>query len=195
MKLWDIAKSIGGGLLKDAIPMGGTLGKVLGVVNAVLPGGSKLDENSTGAQLTAAIEGLPAEHRAEVMDKQFDLQIEELRQTHGSLNVMLETEVRSTHSTRPWIAKGCFLVLAFIHCAVAIGWFVAIWLSDRANILDNVMDGWPFVLALTTPFVILLKAYFGLLAEENKNKLAAAGGRDAPPLPTGITGVLSRLLG
>jgi len=50
-------------------------------------------------------------------------------------------------------------------------------INGKADIVEVIVDGWPFLLALLGIPGALLKGYFGILAQENANKLAAANGQ------------------
>lgn len=186
MKLWDIIKTVGTGIISEVVP-GGSL--ILGAVNAMLPDDKKLPETATGAEMSTAIGKLPPDQQAEVLNKQYDVTIEEIRQSHDTLRTMLESEAVSPHTTRPYIAKGSFLVVAFaIIVAVSI-WAYGVIESDD-GIVKTVVDGWPFILAVTGPLIVILHSYFGVLKKESKDRLDAANGSAAP---SGLAGLVSSL--
>lgn len=187
MKLWDIVKTVGSAALQTALPGTGSL--IVGAVNAMLPDDKKLPESATGQQITTAISTLPPEQQAEVMNKKYDVTIEDIKQSHSTLRTMLESEAVSPHTTRPYIAKGSFLVVAFaIIVAVSI-WAYGVIKSDD-GIVKTVVDGWPFIVAVTGPLIVVLHSYFGVLKKEHKNRLDAANG-SATPL--GIAGLITSL--
>lgn len=183
MKVFDILKTVGTGLISTMVP-GGPL--IVGAINAALPADKQLPADTTGVQAMNAIAGLPTADQALILERQFDVDITQIKESHSTVRAMLDAESQSKHTTRPYIAKGAFHVVAFaIVVAISI-WAVGVLRGDD-NIVSTVVDGWPFVLSVIGPLIGLLWAYFGILKTEHKNRLDAANG-----LP-GVGGWLSRL--
>ncbi len=172
MNIFEIAKRVGSGLIRELVPGGGLL---IEAVNEILPDGQKLPTNATGDMLENAAKGLPPEQQAELMLKQFDVQINETTQANETVRTMLASEAISPQSTRPRIAYGCFWVAALSTNIIVCAWAYAVLTGDQLMI-QAVTNGWPFVASITAPFVTLLWAYFGILKQEQKNKLDAANG-------------------
>ncbi len=187
MKLWDIVKTVGSAALQVALPGTGSL--IVGAVNELLPDDKKLPEGATGDQAMTAIAGLPPEQQTSVMEKELDVTIEDIKQSHNTVRVMLESDAKNPHSTRPYIAKGSFHVVAFTTIVTISVWAYGVFVQNE-GIVSAVMGGWQFVLAVTGPLVTLLWAYFGILKKEHKNKLDAANGSVTPP---GIAGLVASL--
>ena len=187
MKLFDIIKKVGGGIISTVVPGGGA---ILGVVNALLPFDKQLPNNSTGADVSVAMAGLTSSDRLKLEAKEFDVDITQIKESHSTVRAMLEADNLNPHSTRPRIALGAFYVIAFA-VVVAVGaWAFGVVTGD-ATMVEAVMGGWQFILAMIGPLVTLLWAYFGVLKTEHKNKLDAANGSSTP---TGITGLISSLI-
>lgn len=172
MKLKDILKRVGAGIVRDVVPGGGIL------MDAI---GQKYSKDLTGDDLAAQI----ATDNPELLELEFDVKLEEIKQEGETLRAMLVAESHSTHTTRPYIAKHSFHVLAIATLAIAAGWLWAVYKSGDP--LQNILNGWSFALALLAPFVVLLRGYFGLLSHEHKNRLDGAHG---PTQPTGLAGIL-----
>lgn len=170
MKLLDILKTVGGGIVKSVIPGSG----IIGAVNEILTG-KKLSNDATGDDVSRAISQLPEGDRIKLLDREFDVKIEKLK----TIQAMLTADATAPHSTRPYIAKHSFHIIGFVTVIVIVMWAVAVGTSDE-TMIKAVMDGWPFILALSAPLVVLLKAYFGVLEEERKTKLNAANGQITP---------------
>lgn len=175
MKLFDIIKNVGSAVVRETVPGGGLL---LDAVNAVLPDDKKLPAEATGEDVDRAVAGLPDEQRAALLSREFDVDIEALRQRGDSLRAMLETEQKSQHTTRPYIAKGAFQVVAACSIAVLFTWCGGVWLN-RPEIVDKAQDGAPLMLTVLGPMVALLYAYFGVLRKEQQNRLNAAQGKES----------------
>lgn len=188
MKLWDIIKTVGSAAIQVALPGTGSL--IVGAVNKLLPDDKKLPAGATGDDLNTAIASLPPEQQASVMEKEFDVQLTQIKESNSTVRAMLESDAKNPHSTRPYIAKGAFHVVAFVIIVTISAWAYGVLVSDD-SLVKMVMEGWRFVLAVIAPLVTLLWAYFGVLKQEHKNKLDAANGSSTP---AGIAGILSSLI-
>jgi len=188
MKLWDIVKKVGAGVISTAVP-GGPL--IVGAINEFLPDGEQLPSNATGEQAQDALARIPPEFRAQLMDKEFDVQITEIKETNESLRAMLTADAATPHTTRPYIAKHSFHVVGFTIVAVVLLWSWGVIKQDE-TIVATIVNGWPFLLAAIGPLVVLLHAYFGVLKQEHKNKLDAVG--RGKTQPTGLNGLLQTLM-
>lgn len=180
MKLLDIAKQAGAALFREAVP-GGAL--ILDGLNAFLPDDKKLGPNVTGDEM---LRDLPPE----VLAKQFDVQLELIRQAGETNRAMLHAEANSKQTTRPRIALGAFRVVAYVVMLVTSMWAVAVLRADE-NMLATVTEGWPFILAVLGPLVGWLNSYFGVLRDEHRNRLEAVTGVQKPK---GLAKVLHGLL-
>lgn len=187
MKLFDIIRKVGGGIISTVIPGGGA---ILGVVNAFLPSDKRLPSNATGADAAVAMAGLTSADRLKLEAKEFDVDITQIKESHSTVRAMLEADNANPHSTRPRIALGSFYVIAVIDI-VAIGVWAYGVVTGNDTMVKAVMEGWQFILAMNAPLVTLLWAYFGVLKAEHKNKLDAANGSSTP---SGITGLISSLI-
>lgn len=172
MNIWNIAKNVGLGILSDVVPGGR---EILGVVNSFLPSDKKLPAQATGEQIQSAVNALPPEARASLLEKQFDVDITQIKESHNTARIMLEMEAKSTHSTRPKIAYQAFQVVSAISLMIVFGWMYAISMG-KPMLVKSIAEGWPFVAAIIFPFVGWLNRYFGILKSEHKNRLDAAGG-------------------
>lgn len=187
MKLFDIIKTVGGGVLANFVPGGSAL---IGTINALLPGNAQLPANATGNQIGAAVETLSGSEKASLMEKEFDVQITEIKEGNETLREMLKSDADNPHSTRPYIAKHSFHVIAAVNIIVIAVWAVGV-LKGNDKIVAAVIESPYFILALIGPLVTVLLAYFGHLVKEHKSKLDAANGSTAP---SGITGLLTSIL-
>jgi len=187
MNLWNIVKKVGAGIISAAVP-GGPL--IVGAINEFLSDDAKLPENATGQQAQDAMASIPAEQRAQLMDRQFDVQETQIKESYAANRAMLEADAVMPQTTRPYIAKHSFHVVAFTCVVTVMLWAYGIIKAD-ADMVKTVVNGWPFLLAAIGPLVVLLHAYFGVLKQEQKNKLDAAGGGTQP---TGIAGLVSAFM-
>lgn len=172
MDLWNIAKTVGTTVFKNAVPGGAAM---LDVVNAFLPDDAKLPTNATGADVDRAVSGLSPEQKATLLSKQYDVDIAAITQGNQTLRAMLDGEAKSPHSTRPFIAVGCFFILAFFAgcIAVAIVWCVIHGQTDTLAAMESLTL---LIGSVTVTFAYVLKAYFGILSQESRERQNAANG-------------------
>jgi hypothetical protein len=188
VKLWDIVKTVGSAALQVALPGTGSL--IVGAVNEFLPDDKKLPAGATGDDIGGAISRLPAAQQAALLEKEFDVEITQIKESNSTIRAMLESDAKNPHSTRPYIAKGSFHVVGLSIITVVSVWAYGV-VSGDSVVIKAVVDGWPFILAAIGPLVTLLWAYFGILKQEHKNKLDAANGGSTP---AGFSGILSKIL-
>ena len=173
MQLFDILKSVGSTALQVAFP--GTATAILTGVNALLPDDKQLPVTATGSDIDSAIASLPPEQRGAVLQQEFQVDIVRLEQSYSTVRAAIEADSSNPHSTRPKIAYETFQVVAVISLIVVGIWGASV-LQDNVTMVAAIMNGWPFVAAILSPFIMWLNAYFGILRDESKNKLDAAGG-------------------
>lgn len=172
MNLFDIIKTVGTGIVKSVVPGGGM---IIDAVNEFLPSDKKLGKDATGSQMNEAIESLPAEDKAKVLEKEFDVEITKIKEAHNTANVMLEMEAKSTHTTRPKIAYQAFQLVALVTFMFAFS-FMWATLTENEDMVETISDGWPFLGMAVLPFVGWIDRYFGKLTTEHKNRLNAVTG-------------------
>ena len=186
MKLWDVVKSVGSSVIREVVPGGGIL---VDAVNEFLPDDQKLPNSATGKDVDKALASLPADQRARIMEKEFDVDITQIRQSNETVRAMLAADAGTKHTTRPYIAKHAFHVVAFAVVLTVSAWAYGVVVSDD-DMVKTVTNGWPFILSVIGPFVVLLRAYFGVLRDEDRNRMSAASGNSSP---AGLAGALSGL--
>jgi hypothetical protein len=188
MKLWDIVKNVGGAIVSEVVP-GGSL--IVKVVNEFLPDDDKLPEVATGNDISNAISKLPPQEQSQVLIKEFDVTLEQIKQEHSTVRTMLENDAKNPHTTRPYIAKQSFHVVAFVTILMVSTWVIGIYTGDT-DMVSIIVDGWAWILAVLGPLVTLLYAYFGVLRKENEDKLNAANGQRAV---SGIGALIGKVMG
>lgn len=186
MKLLDILKTVGGGIINTMVPGAGSL--IIAGLNKVLPSDNQLPDNATGQDAEKAISKLSSEDRASVLNKEYDVKIEQIRQSYGALQTMLEANAKSTHTTRPKIAYQAFQVVAFGTVSVISAWCFAVF-TGNVVMIKNIETSWLFILGVITPLVTVLHAYFGVLRDETKDRFNAAQGHKVDA----VSGIIGRL--
>ncbi len=182
MNFLDIAKTVGAAAFSVAVPGGAA---ILATVNQLLPDEHKLPATATGHDIRGAVSALPPEQQAAILEKQFDVDVTQIKESHDTVRTMLTADAASTHTTRPHMALGSFYLVAFVTVVIVLGWLYAV--SKSADPLKEITDGWPFILALLGPFVTLMHAYFGVLKQEHRARLNGGA-------PAGIGGIIAGVL-
>ena len=163
--LEDILKTVGSAALSMTPPYGPM---ALTLINAALPADKKLPETATAKDAESALDSLPAAEKASLMETTIKAQ-------HDSLQAMLIAESNSQHTTRPFIARGCFQV--YSACTLIFTGIIAYAVGQSEHPLNELQNLWPLVMGLYAPFPAVLYAYFGMLKKEHENRLNAANGR------------------
>jgi len=186
MKLLEILGKVGSSIIKEVVPGGGL---IIEAVNAFLPDDKKLNSTSTGSDISNAVASLPPEVQAQLLEKKFDVEITQIKESYDTVKTMLESDAKNPQSTRPKIALGSFQLVRMVLLTVVALWAYGVASADK-ELVKSVMDGWAFIAILIgTPTTVLL-AYFGVLKQEHKQRLNAASGNKE----VGIIGSLAKLL-
>lgn len=136
---------------------------VIEAVNAFLPEDKKLTDTSTGTDIMAAVDKLPPEHQASLMEKKIDL---EIAQEEGWTERYSAMCAADGQSTRPRIAVMMGQVLCFEICAFTVWCFVY-----PEQMTNPVL--WTVFGTLTAAPAGLLGKYFGELRKEQQNRIGS----------------------
>lgn len=185
MSILELAKKVGTGIFESVVPNGGL---ILDGLNAVLPDDYKFRKGATGKDVLQAIERMPPELRQQIELKKIDLEIEKVKSAGDALQTMLVQDALTPQSTRPKIAWWSFVTVSLISVIFVLIYGYAV-LSREPEMVTAVNDGWVMIVAIVAPFVVWLNAYFGVLKQEQANKLNASQG-----MPVDAGGIISELL-
>lgn len=174
MELGTILKKIGGSVIKNVIPGGGIASLVIDSINAFLPEDKQLPEAATGDQAMSAIASLPPDQQAQVLSKQFDVEIAEINGWVQVVESLAKADATGA-STRPEIALMMARVVCFAVIVAISSWAVAV-LTNKENLLGNLNGSWPLVVAVLATPTALLRSYFGMRTDEKKSRYSAATG-------------------
>lgn len=170
MELGKILTTVGGTLLKNVIPGAGI---IIDMVNGFLPDDKKLDLNTTtGTNITQAINMLPPEQQAQVLSKEFDVEIEEIRGFSTRFQAAMEAD-KTGNTTRPQIALMMGRIVSFAVIVSITALFIAVYTKDSATI-DKMSDLWPLMLAILATPTALLRAYFAMRSKEKETRYQVA---------------------
>lgn len=176
MKLGSILAKVGSSIIKNVVPGGGL---ILDLVNGFLPDGMKLPENSTGEQVTQAVNSLPPAAQQELLLKEFDVEIAEIN-SWTQIQASLAEADKAGSSTRPRIALMMAEIVSFVVVAFASMWIVAIF-RDQADMIEKLTNAWPLMLAIIATPTVLLRAYFGMRTKEKKERYRMVAGMGEEP--------------
>ena len=185
MNLLSILGRVGTSILADVIPGGNT---ILKEVNKLLSDDDKLPEKATGADIQGAISKLSPQSQADLLSKQFDVEIVE-SQEHTKVIASLGEVDKTGNSTRPFIALLMAWVVSFAIVGLVVMLGVAINEKDTATV-KAIGDNWPLVAALLGIPSGLLNSYFGKRTKEKQQKYQAL--TDTAPTST-LSGIVSLL--
>ena len=161
MKLKDI--------LSGAAAIAGTLhpgiGAAIGLVNKFLPEDKKLPETATGDDVKSAMEDLPPEQKASLMEQEIDL--EKIR-LDKQASVYIALSKADGQETRAKIVMKMANVLVFEILAFTVMFF---W---NPAILSNESVWIVFGVLTATPATVLMN-YFGNLRKEHAQRQITAG--------------------
>jgi len=185
MNLLKILGTVGSGLISTMVPGGAA---IVAGINAFLPDDKKLPEDATGTQVQDAVSSLPPDKQAEILNKKYDVKIEEIR-SWASIQGHLAKADAVGASTRPEIAMmmAWLVVLqVFTVCALMIASVAMI----NNELLTTIKEFWPMLLASMGTPILLLRAYFGMRTEEKKHRVHAATG--VAPIAGIISSIFNR---
>ncbi|MEC4724269.1 hypothetical protein HWQ46_01740 [Shewanella sp. D64] len=183
MNLLSILGKVGTSILADVIPGGNA---ILSAVNAFLPSDSKLSDKATGPQIQTAINGLLPEQQNQLLMKQFDVEITEIKEHTNVINALGDVD-KTGHSTRPAIAMMMAQIVAF-SVVVLVSFLAVAMFNDDINTIKAIGDNWPLVIAILGTPTALLRSYFGMRTKEKQQKYQAVS-NTAPT--TGIASLLN----
>ena len=182
MNLLKILGTVGSAVVSTMVPGGAA---IVAGVNAFLPDDKKLPESATGTEVQNAVSALPPEKQAEILAKEYDVEIAKI-ESWATIQGHLSKAEAAGASTRPEIAMmmAWLVVLQVTTICILMGASVAIVNNE---LLSTIKEFWPMLLASMGIPAGLLRAYFGMRTEEKKHRVHAATGV-AP-----IAGIISSL--
>lgn len=188
MNLQNVLKAAGSAALASFPPYGPL---AIAALNQVLPDSQKLPETATAADAKTALGSLPEEDRVTILTQELKLEEAKIKEAGDTVRTMLIHDAKTPQSTRPFIAKGCFWVLG----AVAVMTSSAITyaaVKGEGNTIMALSSSWELIAVVIAPLVYVLKAYFGAIQTEQKQRLNAANGYNIETGISAITGALKK---
>jgi hypothetical protein len=187
MELGKILNTVGGTLLKNIVPGAGI---IIDLVNGFLPADKKLDvTTATGTDVTSAVNTLPPEQKAQVLSKEFDVEIEEIKGFTTRFQSAMEAD-KTGNTTRPQIALMMGWIVSFSVVVSITALFIAIFTKDAATIKE-MAELWPLMLAILATPTALLRAYFAMRTQEKEARYQAA--IDQPIATGGMVGQIASM--
>ena len=191
MDIGKILTKVGTSLIRDIVPGAGA---VIDLINGFLPDDKKLDiETTTGIKAISAINQLPPAEQTQILSKQLDVEITEIKEWSNVISMLAEAD-KSSNSTRPKIAimmSWCVTLSILIFISL---WTVAIT-RDKVDMIKALSDAWPLMLTVLATPTALLRAYFGMRADEKKSRYKMAQGLQSGQIfPSEEKGILTKVM-
>ena len=191
MDIGKILTKVGTSLIRDIVPGAGA---VIDLINGFLPDDKKLDiETTTGTKAISAINQLPPAEQTQILSKQLDVEITEIKEWSNVISMLAEAD-KSSNSTRPKIAimmSWCVTLSILIFISL---WTVAIT-RDKVDMIKALSDAWPLMLTVLATPTALLRAYFGMRSDEKKSRYKAAQGLQSGQIfPSEEKGILTKVI-
>lgn len=158
---------IGAGILGTANPL---VGAGIKLVNKFLPEDKKLPETATNGEVLDAVNSLPPEQRISLMEKELEVEIQEIKSHSENLKTLAEVDMNGS-STRPFIALMMSWVIVLTVLPLAWAFSYAI-IMDQTSLMEKIADNYMLVLVLIATPIWVVKAYFGHRTEEKKARYA-----------------------
>lgn len=189
MKFKDILK-LGAGIIGTANP---AVGGAIALVNQFLPDEKKLPESASVGQVEESFATLPTEVQQTIQESEIKLKIVESNNWVEVQRALADVD-KAGSSTRPEIAKlmayAVFLSIMPISCALT----YAI-VAGNFEIVREIGQAYPVVLALIGTPTALLNSYFGKRTKEKEARVQAASGQPVNSSGAGIIGLVTGLMG
>lgn len=186
MDIGSIFKKLGGAALKSIPPLG-VVTEILEFVNDVLPKKDKLSEDTTGSQAMEAIAKLPDNTKAEVLIKQFDVELAEIS-AHVDIIQALADVDRTGHSTRPSIARAQSNLIGF-GVVITLGPIGYAIVTGDEKMIEAVASIWPLIAAVLGISAGIVNSYFGKRYKEKAQKYEAVSNTSP------AVGLVSQIIG
>jgi hypothetical protein len=175
MDFKSILKTVGGGLISSLVPGGSA---IVAGINAFLPDDKKLPENATGIQAQDAINSLPPETQAQVLCKEHDVTIEEIRGFTNRFQAMCDVD-KTGNTLRPQVIMMMAICVMFA-IFVTVSFFAYAVVEGDDKLITAITNGWPFIVGVLAIPGALLRSYFGLRTKEKQQKYEATTGVSSP---------------
>ena len=166
------------------------LGAAIKLINMQLPADKQLPESATGSQAEAAMMTLPASAQASLLSQEIAAEVTKDNNFKDIVLALNEADA-SGASTRPQMADKAMNTLVGQSVAMMICIMYAVATGDT-EMIQNIKDLWPLVLALLAPFAAVVKQYLGIRTQDKRARLQAAVGQPVSA-PVGILNTLAAL--
>lgn len=190
MKLSSILGRIGSAALKS-IPGVGAAAEVIGFINDCLPAGDKVSMDTPGDEAMSKIERLQPNIQAQILEQQFDVEIASIN-AHVEIQKSLSSVDIQGASTRPHVAKLFAWNTVIISDLIIFGVFWAM-VNDKVQMVEQIKQLWPFIIGILSPFVVLLRSYFGMRTKEKSHKYHAVSG--TAPAESIVSNIVRKITG
>ena len=171
-EIWSKVIKPVGSVVGDFVPY---VGPAIKAINSFMPADKQLSETATKDDIQAAVDSLPPEQKAALMEKQIELEIVKEKEWSKVVESLAAADATG-NTTRPWIAKLMAGVVGFAVVIFVIMWAVAVG-GNKTAMITAISNSWPMIVAILGTPTVLLRAYFGLRTEEKKARYATSTGQ------------------
>ncbi len=167
-------------ILKGAAGVIGTMNPALraaiGVINTFLPDDKKLPVTANGDQALKAMEELPPNQRAQIMNSEIELEKTRI-QSWSDIQKTLSVADAAGSSTRPKIAviMAWTVVLSVVPFSAGLAYAL---FTGNTELMDRIDNSWPPLVAIIGTPTVLLRAYFGMRTNEKIARYSASIGSE-----------------
>ena len=186
MNLGKILKKVGGRLISSVVP-GADL--IFDAVNAFMPKDKKLKSNATGTDVEIAIDSLPAEQQAQLISKEFDVEIREIEEYTKVVGLLADAD-KTGKTTRPLIAM-VMAGLIVIESLLIFGPVAYAICKKDFEMIKAISGMWPFIMMAIGIPAGVVNSYFGKRSREKQARYATASG--VPSAGNFIAGIISAI--
>ena len=134
---------------------------------------------------------MPPEMQSQVLCKEYDVTIEEIRGFTDRFKAMAEVD-KTGHTLRPQVIM--IMALCVMYAIVGtISVYIYAVIDGNDKMITSITSGWPFLVAVLAIPSALLRSYFALRTKEKHHKYQATTGvSPAAGLVTQIASALKR---
>ena len=181
-EIWTKVIAPVGSMVGDFVPY---VGPAVKAINSFMPDDKKLPENASKDEIQAAVDSLPPEQKAALMEKKIELEIVKEKEWSKVVDSLAKADATG-NTTRHDIAMMFARAVVFIDGLMSL---LLAWAVYKEQI--DIVTAWPMVVAITGPPLTVIMTYFGKRTVEKLGRYAQSTGRQHVP---GIAGMIGSLL-
>lgn len=182
MDIKNILKTVGTAVLASN-PIGAA---AIPLINAFLPGDETLPVDATGQHVQERINQLPPAIQNELLSKQIDLQIQQVKSDADKYASMCQADGQETRAKIVDKAMNALIAISLIFIVAT-----AFVYSDKGADAAFSYEMGACFLTVTGTFAFVIRAYFGDLRTETQSRHSAHANQ--PPQSKGLAGLIQAI--